>query len=86
MPDHWNKAIKKICLTLLKDVKMFSSEQNHSNYQTLAALEMFFYTFKYFVGFKTTTMEELISFFQEQMLRYLVEVRSNYNNKTIPNR
>lgn len=75
MTACWSNDLKRLCLMLLGDVRQYC-QSTFSNYQLLAAVELFFYTFKYAVNSKVANTQETVDFFQEQLLKYAVEVRN----------
>lgn len=77
MPDYWAPNIKSLCFAMLDDVLQWCRNQKlpAKNAQTMAVLEVFFYTFKYFVNSKHADTLKLCDFFEEQVLLYSVDVR-----------
>lgn len=80
MSANWNNNVKQLCLMLLADVREYC-QPKFSNYQLLAAVELFFYTFKYAVNTKLANTQETVEFFQEQLLKYAVEVSQRAEHK-----
>lgn len=78
MTVSWSNDLKRLCLMLLDDVRQYC-QPTFSNYQLLAAIEIFFYTFKYAVNSKVANTQETVDFFQEQLLKYAVEVSCKVN-------
>lgn len=72
MPTYWTEAIRKVGSAMIHDV--FDNLPTFKNVQKLAAAEIFFYTLKFFVNTKIADPKELVDFFEEQLLRYSVEV------------
>lgn len=83
----WSEKTKKIYLSLMKDIQTYCSEQHLNHLKELAVLEIFSASFKYFVNSRIATNKDLIEFFQEQTLRYAVDVKSGYtqNSHSISN-
>lgn len=71
----WPEKSQKICLALLKDVQQYCQENNLKNTKEIVMAEIFYESFKYFVNSKISNQKNLIEFFQEQTLRYAVDVR-----------
>lgn len=75
IPLKWPEKTRKICLALLKDVQQFCHENNLKNYKQLAVMDIFHVSFQYFINSKISNHMDLIEFFQEQTLRYAIDVK-----------
>lgn len=77
MPTYWSPGMQKIGATAMFDVLDHLQQQplfTFSSIQKLAACEIFFYTLKFFVNTKIANAQETVDFFEEQLMRYAVEV------------
>lgn len=77
MPESWSDDLRRLCMLFLTDLQQHCAEHFKqpplTNYQLLAAVEIFFYAFKYAVHARASNAQEVVDFFQEQLLRYAVE-------------
>lgn len=77
MTARWDEDCKWLCLSMLDDVRRYCERKLlFKNFQLLAAVELFFFAFKYVVNSRTANTQETIAFFEEQLLRYAVEVKT----------
>lgn len=70
----WNNITRKIVFCLLKDVLEFCINEHYNHKKSLALMELFYYAFEYFINSKISNRIDLTNFFQEQVLRYAVNV------------
>lgn len=75
----WPEKTKTIYLSLMKDILAYCNGHHLNHLKELAVLEIFSASFKYFVNSKIANNTDLIEFFQEQTLRYAVDVRQAIN-------
>lgn len=82
MTARWDDDCKWLCVTLLNDVRLYCDDNlSFNNFKLLAAVEMFFFTLKYIINSRTANTQDAIDFFEEQLLRYSVEVRLFYYSR-----
>lgn len=76
MPAHWSPTMRQIGTAAIHDIFDHLDRQRppFKSLQKLAAAEIFFYTLKFFVNTKIVDAKETVDFFEEQLLRYAVEV------------
>lgn len=78
MPASWPDELRRLCQLFLNDVRQQCAERIRpplTTYQMVGAVETFYHTFAYAVNARASSTQEVIDFFQQQLLRYAVEVR-----------
>lgn len=76
MPLYWSDPVKQIATSMIYDViQCFRNrEPAFKSLKILTAAELFFNTLKFFLNTKVADTKQVIDFFEEQLLRYAVEV------------
>lgn len=85
MPAEWPKSIRDIGAAMIDDVFRYVDDQDtkFNNVQKLSVAEIFLNTLKFFVNTKTADARETVDFFEEQLLRYAVEVWRHQRRATL---
>lgn len=76
MPDYWSDATREIGAVAIYDIfgELDRQPIPFKSIQKLTAAECFFYTLKFFINTKIADANETVAFFEEQLLRYSVQV------------